>query len=125
MHSPRISLSHQLASLPLLTRRDIGFQRPQDVPLIMSIMRISTQLDPATIIVSMPNRSCRVACRIWVSPNLFVSDVTTDIRAVGFVTLVVLPAGTLEDDQEEWPEGGYAGCHNDNVTLVPARDSVS
>ena len=39
--------------------------------------------------------------------------------------LVVLPAGTPEDDQKEWPEGGYAGCDYDDVALPPARNPVS
>ena len=46
-------------------------------------------------------------------------------RIVGLAVQELVPAGALEDDQEERPESWYAGCNYYNVTLVAAERPFS
>lgn len=56
---------------------------------------------------------------------MFLAVATISPEVVGFAPLIILPAGTPEDNQKEWPESGYACCNYDSVALVAAKDPVN
>lgn len=87
-------------ALRLLVRHRIEAQRLFCTMAPMRSMLIWTQLDPAVLVSSTPNRSRRVARGGADSRNLIRVVMAAGFEAVRIAVQVFFPARKLEDDQE-------------------------